>query len=77
MARPTNALVVLRLHFAEQKRGLSSKTTNHIGFETPTPSLHTSMTDGIEFSKLRKSNQRFAFLKFTYFVPRNNILANI
>ena len=47
-----------------------------IGFETPTPSLHTSMTGGIEFSKLRKPNQRFAFLKFTYFVPHNRVCAN-
>ena len=47
-----------------------------IGFETPTPSLHTSMTDGIEISKLRKPNQRFDFLKFTYFLPRNRACAN-
>ena len=47
-----------------------------IGFETPTPPLHTSMTDGIELSKLRKPNQRFAFLKFTYFLPRNRVCAN-
>ena len=47
-----------------------------IGFETPTPSLHTSMTDGIELSKLRKPNQRFAFLKFTNFVPCNKVCAN-
>jgi hypothetical protein len=47
-----------------------------IGFETPTPSLHTSMTDGIELSKLRKPNQRFVFLKFTHFLPHNRVCAN-
>jgi hypothetical protein len=36
-----------------------------IGFETPIPPLRTSTTVGIELSKLRKSNQRFDFQKFT------------
>ena len=39
-----------------------------IGFETPTPPLRTSTTVGIELSKLRKSNQRFDFQKFTLIV---------
>ena len=39
-----------------------------IGFETSTPPLRTSTTVGIELSKLRKSNQRFDFQKFTLFV---------
>ena len=39
-----------------------------IGFETSIPPLRTSTTVGIELSKLRKSNQRFDFQKFTLFV---------
>ena len=47
-----------------------------IGFETPTPPLRTSTTVGIELSKLRKSNQRFDFQKFTLPV-RSRLVAKI
>ena len=47
-----------------------------IGLESTIPFLHASMTNAIALSKLRKPNQRFAFLKFTYFVPRDNIYVN-
>ena len=47
-----------------------------IGLESLIPFLHASMTNAIALSKLRKPNQRFAFLKFTYFVPHNRVCAN-
>ena len=46
-------------------REFSSISCKILGFETPILPLCTSTTVSIEFSKLRKSNQRFVFLKFT------------